>query len=144
MKKVTFIFLFATTFAFAQNIPTSDFIQRDEIQLNDGKFHIEKKILLENGENENVPVKLDFFGTTETLKFDLKKIDKIISVASDNAKNRLKSASSYRPTSIVIRPIDENSWYVNLFFSGQNDFGAKKDSSAMLKIDNEGNILKDL
>ncbi|SIS72945.1 MULTISPECIES: hypothetical protein [Chryseobacterium] len=146
MRKILFIFLLISTLGFAQTtevIPNSNFIEKKELIFKDGKLHIEKKIFLENGKNESIPVKLDFFGDETVLNFDLKKVDKIILSAAENAKYKLKSPSTFRPYSIVIRPINKDYWYTNVFFSGENDYGAKKDSSSMAEIDNEGNVLKD-
>ena len=75
MRKILFIFLLISTLGFAQTtevIPNSNFIEKKELIFKDGKLHIEKKIFLENGKNESIPVKLDFFGDETVLNFDLK------------------------------------------------------------------------
>lgn len=143
MKKTLLgIILLISFLGFSQDIKSDNFISKNEIIIENGKFHIEKKIILDNGENEPMKVKLDFFGSENIIGFDFKKIDKIILTASENAKYKLKSPSTYRPHAIVIRSINDNLWYSNVFYSGENSFGAKKDTSSMADIDNEGQIVK--
>lgn len=146
MKKLILGTLLCLSFlGFSQdiiNVQTKDFISKSEIVMTDGKFHIEKKIILDNGENEPMKVKFDFFGSDSIADFDFTKIDKMVFVASENAKYKLKSPSTYRPYSIVISNTSDNLWYTNVFYSGENSFGAKKDTSSMAEIDNEGQIVK--
>ncbi|GEN74123.1 hypothetical protein [Chryseobacterium lathyri] len=149
MKKIYAALIFISSLVYSQTNEVKYYFEKSDLNYDTTnkqivKFtnHVTKYIQLRNGENNFSTVKVDLFGDPDLSQFDLTKLNKVIDVISENAKYNLKSPSTYIPNAIVLRR-NKNEWFTNVFFSGQNSYGAKKDNSSMVTLDDEGNIIKD-
>lgn len=140
MRQTILLFMILVTgFVFGQN-----YISISDLKLDDGKLTTEKFIELRSGENNLVNVKLNVFGDESLKDYDFNNLTKIINTISETAKYNLKTPSTYIPNTIVLSKRPDNTWYSNIFYSGQNDYGGKKDCSSIIIISDKGEIITNL
>lgn len=140
--KILLSILFLNCFIYCktQNLQQSFFTKQD-FEQNSGKV-ITKYIQIRNGENNLSTVKVDLYISPNFSKDYVLQLNNIINSISENAKYNLENPSTYIPRNIVLRK-RENDWYTNLFYSGQNNLGAKSDTSSMVIVNDEGKIIRD-
>ncbi len=130
-----------------QYIDPPKIVSADELHYNEKGFaFVTKSIMLKNGQNKVVPVEFVLSVTRAELdKVNLDNLENMIDQTSVASKYSLKNTSTYSPLRLRMSvPEKEQSVIMWMEFTGQNDYGAIKDSSKILYFDYEGNLTKEL
>ena len=118
-------------------------ISKNDFKPEDDGYRLEKKFIINSGKNIEV-------STPISIKINKKYFDDInfelfpimIEKTANEAKKTLKNQSTFFPIKLMAGYVDEDGLLFILDFTGQNDYGADKDSSTIVYFDKLGNIIK--
>lgn len=121
-------------------------LDKSELKFNDKGFaQLTKTISLKNGKNENSNVELEVWVLEKYVdKIDFSKIENMTETTLLAGKYSLKNKYTFNPISLKITYIKDEGMLYWLEYTGQNDYGATKDSSKLVYFNGDGTKIKEL
>lgn len=166
MKKITLLFVLVFSICNAQEVvktqngkyvklnpnntwefvETPKILTKDELKFNEKDLaYFTKNIELKNGKNEKSNVELSVTILKKYLdKINFDKMDDMIDITCVEGKYALKNKATFNPISLKINYISDDGLVMWIDFTGENDYGATKDSSKLVYFDENGKMIKSL
>jgi len=123
-------------------VEQSNKIDSLDIKFNENSFSIMKRIDLKNGVDENVNCSLMVLGKKSDINgYDFNNLYPLINKASLLSMFTLKNRSTYRPLSVMVM-LESEKIIVQISYSGQNDYGATKDTMKFTDFTRDGILIE--